>query len=90
MVTYSLYEAKARFSEVIRLVRRGRMVTITYRGKPVAQIQPFRSESSEIEARLRRFEDAGVLQADANAPAPLERVARRPGALARFLAEREE
>ncbi len=90
MVTYSLYEAKARFSEVIRLVRRGRTVTITYRGKPVAQVQPFRDESSEIEDRLRRFEDAGVLLGEGGPSAPLERISRRPGALARFLSEREE
>ena len=90
MVTYSLYEAKARFSEVIRLVRQGRTVTVTYRGKPVARIQPVQGESSGIEDRLRRFEDAGVLRAGEKPPAPLERIARRPGALARFLAEREE
>ena len=93
MTTYSLYEAKARFSEVIRLVRQGRTVTVTYRGEPVARIQPVQGESSELEERLRRFEDAGVLRSpDAQTvPAiPLERVARRPGALSRFLAEREE
>ncbi len=90
MTTYSLYEAKARFSEVIRLVRTGRTVTVTYRGKPVARIQPVQTESSEIEERIRRFEDAGVLQAGSDAVAPLERIARRSGALDRFLAEREE
>lgn len=90
MATYSLYEAKARFSEVIRLVRQGRTVTVTYRGTPVARIQPVEGESTEIESRLRRFEDAGVLQAEGNSTGPLERIARKPGALARFLAEREE
>lgn len=89
MDTYSLYEAKARFSEVIRLVRRGRTVTITYRGEPVARVEPYRDQSSGIEARLRRLEDAGVLQSGGEL-APLERIARRPGALARFLAERDE
>lgn len=90
MTTYSLYEAKARFSEVIRLVRQGRTVTVTYRGEPVARIQPVEDGSSEFEERLRRFEDAGVLQAPGKPVVPLERVARRPGALDRFLAEREE
>jgi prevent-host-death family protein len=90
MVTYSLYEAKARFSEVIRLVRQGRTVTVTYRGEPVARIQPVGSESSEFEERVRRFEDAGVLKPPRDTSAPLERVARRTGALGRFLAEREE
>ena len=90
MTTYSLYEAKARFSEVIRLVRQGSTVTVTYRGKPVARIQPLEGESSELEEHLRRFEDAGVLRAPSDPTAPLERIARRPGALGRFLAEREE
>ena len=90
MTTYSLYEAKARFSEVIRLVRQGRTVTVTYRGEPVARIQPVKDGSSELEERLQRFEDAGVLHSPDEPAAPLERVARRPGALGRFLAEREE
>ena len=38
--TYSTYEAKARFSEVLRLVREGTPVTVTYRGDPVAEIRP--------------------------------------------------
>ncbi len=90
MTTYSLYEAKARFSEVIRLVRQGRTVTVTYRGEPVARIQPVQTGSSEIEERIRRFEDTGVLQSGSDTVAPLERIARRSGALDRFLAEREE
>jgi prevent-host-death family protein len=90
MITYSLYEAKARFSEVIRLVRKGRTVTVTYRGRPVARIQPVPEESSALEDRLRRLEDAGVLVTPSEPSAGLERVARRPGALGRFLAERDE
>ena len=33
---YSTYEAKARFSEVLRMVREGASVTISYRDHPVA------------------------------------------------------
>ena len=39
-ITYSTYEAKARFSEVLRQVRAGTTVTVTYRGEPVAEIRP--------------------------------------------------
>lgn len=39
-LSYSVSEAKARFSEVIRQVRAGSIVTITYRGEPVAEIHP--------------------------------------------------
>lgn len=90
MTTYSVYEAKARFSEVIRLVRQGRTVTVTYRGKPVARIQPLEGEATEFEERLRRFEDLGVLRPPLDATVGLETIARRAGALGRFLAEREE
>lgn len=90
MNTYSLYEAKARFSEVIRLVRKGRTVTVTYRGKPVARIQPIQEESSALEDRMRRMKDAGVLVAPGDPSVNFEQVARRQGALGRFLADREE
>ena len=36
--TYSTYEAKARFSEVMRKVRSGQRVRITYRGEEIAEI----------------------------------------------------
>lgn len=90
MNTYSLYEAKARFSEVIRLVRKGRTVTVTYRGRPVARIQPIQEESSALEDRLRRLQDAGVLSAPSDPSVSLGQIARRQGALGRFLADREE
>lgn len=90
MNTYSLYEAKARFSEVIRLVRQGRSVTITYRGEPVARIQPAQPEASELAERLRQFEEAGVLRPGGDSKVPFKAIARRPGALARFLADRDE
>ena len=38
--TYSTYEAKARFSEILRRVREGRSVNITYHGEVVAEIRP--------------------------------------------------
>ena len=33
---YSIYEAKAKFSEIIRKVREGQTVTVSYHGEPVA------------------------------------------------------
>ena len=32
--TYSTYEAKAKFSEILRKIRGGESVYVTYRGKP--------------------------------------------------------
>ena len=87
---YSVYEAKARFSEVIRQVREGKSVMVSYRGEPVAEISPVeRRQRPTLVQRLRDLERQGALVRSRarHALAPIER---RPGALARFLAERGE
>ena len=90
-LTYSIYEAKARFSEVIRRVREGRTVTVSYRGEPVAEIRPVeRRREATLDERLDELRRRGVLVPAANPKQPFRPVARRPGALARFLAERGE
>ena len=97
-ITYSTYEAKTRFSEVLRQVREGETVTVSYRGEPVAEIRPIRQKSEiskaeslktetqeEYDARLIR-EGILVPAADPNYRFKLgEHV---PGALERFLADR--
>jgi prevent-host-death family protein len=90
--TYSTYEAKARFSEIVRRVReRGESVTVTWHGEPVAEIRPAPSEGAEtIEARLRVLENHGVYQPSTREPTGLRRISRKRGALERFLSERED
>ncbi|HEX5052419.1 MAG TPA: type II toxin-antitoxin system prevent-host-death family antitoxin, partial [Planctomycetota bacterium] len=39
-LSYSIYEAKAKLSEILRVVRKGRRITITDRGREVARIVP--------------------------------------------------
>lgn len=52
-LTYSISNARAWFSEVIRRVREGRTVTVTYRGEPVAAIRPVeRGRERTLEERL--------------------------------------
>jgi len=88
---YSVYEAKARFSEVIRQVREGKTVTVSYRGEPVAEISPIaRQAEPSLDQRLRDLERRGALIPSRAKSQSLEPVVRRPGALARFLAERHE
>ena len=90
-ITYSIYEAKARFSEVIRLVRNGKTVTVSYRGEPVAEIRSISPpESPTLDERLQDLERRGALVRSPMARRTFEPVARRPGALSRFLAERDE
>lgn len=87
--TYSLYEAKARLSAIIRQVRTGQRVTVTVHGEPVAEIRALPAGRSGLEARLTALADRGVLVRPAAGGAAPRPAARRPGALTRFLAERD-
>ena len=88
--TYSTYEAKARFSEVLRQVRAGETVTVTYRGEPVAEIRPTKSRPMTSEERLDELERRGELVRPAGPPKPIRAVMDRPRALEQFLADRDE
>ena len=87
---YSTYEAKARFSEVLRHVREGRTVTISYRGEPVAEIRPLRDRATRLEERLAELERQGALTPAPSHREPMKPGKRVPGALERFLADRGE
>lgn len=89
-ITYSTYEAKARFAEVMRQVREGKTVTVSYHGEPVAEIRPLQPEPATIEERLEDLERRGVLVRSSLARRPLQVVTRRPGAVERLLTERNE
>jgi antitoxin (DNA-binding transcriptional repressor) of toxin-antitoxin stability system len=70
-------------------VRSGRSVTITYHGEPVAELRPI-EPAAGIEAHIERLAERGVVTARPDRRGTLEPVARRPGALRRFLEERDE
>ena len=87
--TYSTYEAKARLSEILRKVAHGRTIRISRRGQPIAEIRPVRPESPALEQRISDLREQGVLTApSAGKAGRLKPVARRAGALRRFLADR--
>lgn len=90
MKTYSTYEAKAKFSEILRQVRQGRTIRVSYRGTPVAEIRPIGGAEASLVRRLERLEERGVLIRPAERTGELDVVRRRPGALARFLEDRED
>ncbi len=87
--TYSTYEAKARFSEVMRKVRSGQRVRITYRGEEIAEIRPITGADATVEEVVARLEDQGVLVGGGKPAGTLRPVKKRPGALKRFLESRE-
>ena len=86
---YSIYEAKARFSEVIRKVRAGQRVVIAYRGEEIAEIRPLENRGVGLEKTVARLEEQGILGRPARPTGPLRLLARKPGALKRFLESRE-
>ncbi len=86
---YSLYEAKARLSAIIRQVREGRSVTVTWHGTPVAEIRPIPPSAANIEGRITELVSQGAL-VPADDPGQRPRpVAIRPGALQNFLDQRD-
>ena len=88
MNRYSVYDAKARFSELMRKVRSGESVVITYRGEDVAELRPVEKETT-LEERIQKLREAGILSGPAKKQCDWKPIAHRPGALKRFLEERD-
>lgn len=89
METYSTYEAKAKFSEVIRKVRAGQTVRIAYHGEEIAEVRPLYGVRASLGKRVARLEEQGVLSRPRKPGGTLRPLVRRPGALRRFLESRE-
>lgn len=87
--TYSLYEAKAKLSAIVRMVREGNTIVVTLHGDPVAEIRPIQPKGSGLETRMDDLADRGVLVRSPDAPHLLGPSVRKPGALKRFLSERD-
>jgi prevent-host-death family protein len=87
--TYSLYEAKARLSALVRRVREGGRVVITVHGTPAAELRPVEPEAPGLGDRLERLAERGILLRPEPRNAALAPVATRKGALRRFLDERD-
>ena len=88
-LTYSIYEAKAKLSEILRVVSQGHRITITDRGREVARIVPI-GEDEGLEQRLNDLVAAGILSSPTGATLPgPEAGESRPGAFERFLRERD-
>jgi prevent-host-death family protein len=55
-------EAKARLSQLLRDVQRGQEWVITERGRPIARLSPIAERSLSLADRVRRLEDAGLVE----------------------------
>ncbi len=91
---YSLYEAKAKLSALVRQVREGRTIIITVHGQPAAELRPVdpATRPQTLEERLADLDARGAVVRANRAPADARAFPigpRRRGALQRFLKERD-
>jgi prevent-host-death family protein len=91
---YSLYEAKARLSSLVRQVREGRSVIITVHGVPAAELRPIDQEARPLtlDERLAELTARGAVVPSRRAPGEAGAFPigpREKGALKRFLEERD-
>ncbi|MCX5767472.1 MAG: type II toxin-antitoxin system prevent-host-death family antitoxin [Gemmatimonadetes bacterium] len=88
--TYSLYEAKAHLSAIVRRVREGHAVIVTVHGEPAVEIRAVEPQGHTLAARLTSLEERGILVPPAKRTHRIPQLAKRPGALKRFLDDRSE
>jgi len=84
-----MHEAKAKFSEVLRRVCAGEIVTITFHGRDIAEIRHVGEDADDFEGHVARLMRDGIVSEDPPTLPVLSPIARRPGGLARFLKDRE-
>ena len=91
---YSLYDAKANFSKIVKQVREnGKAVVITVHGRPAVEIIAYRELSLSLEQRLDELRARGEILPAKNSPRDYvfaTRKAARKSGLKRFLAERDD
>lgn len=58
--SYSIYEAKAKLSALLRIVKNGHEVLVLERGTPIAKVVPF-EEGETVQKRLRFLAENGLL-----------------------------
>jgi len=88
--TYSLYDAKAKLSAIVRRVREGHTVVVTVHGKPAVEIRPIAKAKQSLEERYQELLERGVITPATSQDRSFKPLARRPGALKRFLEDRNE
>lgn len=86
---YSTYEAKTKFSELLRKVRQGGRVVITFHGQPVAEMRALVKGVETLAERIERLTAEGVLSPPTAKKGTWKAIAHRPGALQRFLDDRD-
>ena len=76
-------EFKTRLGTYLRRVREGRILTITDRGRPVAEVMPIGSAGRSVDAHLARLRRQGVVSGQAKSVGADRQAehGKRPGAI---------
>lgn len=84
---FSIYEAKARLSELLRLVKESELhIVISERGKPIAKVIPYQ-ETQEFKEKFEEMSVRGMICRRKQTRIP--KGIKRAGALKRFTGSRE-
>ena len=90
---YSLYDAKANLSRIVKQVRETRQsVVITVHGEPAVEIRAYQELPQQLEARMAELTLRGIVKAAARSPGSYvwtPRKQTRAGGLQRFLSNRD-
>ena len=96
-IIYTTEEVLVKLPEILKAVSAGERITVTEQDVPVAEIRPLPKERREpypnsadkLEQHLEELRRRGVLQPGYGPKGEFKPVATVPGALERFLKERE-
>lgn len=72
------------------MVRSGKIVTVSYHGKPVAEIRPIADKQLSNDERLEELRKRGVYIPAKSTLLAFKSSVHRPGAVKRFLEDRNE
>lgn len=96
-IIYTTDEVRKYLSEILEAVSAGERITVTEHDVPVAEIrplpeerrQPYSDSTDKLEQHLEEMRRRGVLGPPAESRKEFKSTEHIPGALERFLAERE-
>jgi antitoxin (DNA-binding transcriptional repressor) of toxin-antitoxin stability system len=89
-ITYTTYDLEADLPGVLEHVRKGKTVNIACDGEIFAELRPIERRKHTTEERLEELRQRGIIVSSGKTRQPFELGEPSPGALARFLADRNE
>jgi prevent-host-death family protein len=87
--TAGVREAKARLSQILDDVQRGKEWIITEHGRPVARLVPIGKDALGLRERLKRLEAIGILEPAARRSTPIPPPLPMPKGLAQRLLDED-